>query len=684
MKSTRTWFKEAGSRQPASGSFFNGLNFLQRNVWPFIKTGKSTLLRREGNDWAQRLEDEKKSLRSLVDVMEVEFVAMSKGLMRLGEQLSHTQTQCQSLTDLTLGAKEDAAVQFSFQLLKKVEDLLLATYDQYDHVFAAFRELQRWLSHLPKQHDELLRVLLPLNIITTAFRIEASRRPAEVQEIFTSLATAVNRMVTEVRGTLECQFEELAASEQIVRSLMEQVSASIQSQRTEASSTLESSRHQLRVLGQALASSGAGAVNLAQQNRAITRHIGNIVMALQCQDITSQKIAHVSEAMDGMRIHLEEAEAGDSAAVSDPRQFVFRAAQIQLHQVQDVFDQLKGAADSLKSGMQSLRTESGTAAEAAVKVGSTALNANVARQSQARISAMLTIIKQALGKIGDILAAFESLQSRFVNCSKGAAVLAIDVRYAALNAQIFAVHARDGATLEVLAGRMRIISDETILQVERMGASLCQTDEMINNLRERLADFQSLGQAEQQVLIDESVISQKKLSDLESGIPALIGSITEQQETFAQAVDRVLANVRFPEAVAEAHSRSIGFFQELVSWGGEGVSDTVANEASRKIDLLKSHYTMESERQAHAAALGSARATPGATLSQPAIEMFDELAPEPPPVAISGQEVPLSNEDLEPQASAIGSAVEAPAAAEPLAPEKPAAAEDLGANVELF
>ncbi len=680
-------FSDAGGLQKAGRSLRNGLHLLRRVLWPLGRIGKSTRALREGKVWAQRLEEEKESLRSLADVMEVEFVSLSEGLMRLDEQLTHIQRQCLSLTNLTAGRTEDAAIQFAFQLLKKVEDLLLASYDQYDHVFAAFHELQGWLAQLPKQHDELLRALLPLSMITTAFRIEASRHPGEVQEVFAGLATKVNRMVHEVRGTLERQFEELAASEQIVHNLMEQLTAAIQAQRKEASSSLESSRSHLHTLSQALANSATGAADLAQQNQAITRHIGKIVIALQCQDIASQKIQHVGEAMDEMRAHLEDAGLATSAAESDPRQFVSHAARIQLHQVKDVFDQLNGAADGLRNGVQSLRAESSAAAEGAVKVGGTALNANIASESQARIGGMLAIVKQAVEKIGDILAAFESLQARFVNCSKEATVLAVDVRYAALNAQLFAIHARDGATLEVLAGRMRVVSDETLLQVGRMGASLRQTDEMISNLRQRLADFQSLGQTEQQVLSDESIVSRKKLSDLESAIPALIEKISGRQETFAQSVDEVLANVQFPVAVAEANPRSIGFFQDLVAWSNEGASEATADSASQKLELLKSKYTMESERQAHAAALQSATPTPDAAVSKPAVEMFDRFELEQPPVAASREEIPLPSEDLKPQPSPMDLPAVASVPSEPmrpLPPESPAAFEGLGANVELF
>ena len=668
-------------------------------MWPFTRTCRSGFNhftnvvagiaappRLEAGNLAARLAGEKDFLLALVRGMETEFLATGGGLMRLAQQLNEIQKQCQSLTDLTLGQTQDAAIQFAFQLLKKAEDLVLASYDQYDHVFATFSELQQRLAQLSKRHDEFMRVLLPLNFITIAVRIEASRHPVEVQQAFFTLATNVNQTVNEVRGTLERQFEELAASEQIARSLMEQVSASIQRHRQEVTSTLETSRNHLRALSEALTSSGAGATDLSHLNQAVTRHIGSIVMAQQCQDITRQRIDHVGEAIEEMRARLGDDQATMSATDADARQFVFRAAQIQLHQAQNVFDQLNRAADSIKSGIQSLRTEAAAAAEMAVKVGGTTLDAKAASLCQAGIGEILAIVKQAVQKIADILAAFEPLQARFINCTSKAAGLARDVRHAGLNAQVFAIHTPNGATLEVLAGRMRVVSEEAIQQVEQMEAALNDTARMVNNLRQRLEDFQYLGQAEQEILADESALSRKKLSGLEGAIPVLIRRVTQQQGAFAQSVEEVLASVQFPATVAEASSRSIGFFRDMMAWGSEAGSRFVVDTAvSQKIDLLKSNYTMESERSTHTAVLQPVLVPANAAASEPLIELFGELESPLPAIAGSLGEIAPRRERSEDQrcpADLLTSETAPPAHS--LASKKTADGEGLGDNVELF
>ncbi|MGA2244946.1 MAG: hypothetical protein ABSH48_08110 [Verrucomicrobiota bacterium] len=645
--------------------------------------------RMEAGVWASRLQEEKDSLSSLARGMETEFLATGNGLEDLARQLGENQKECQSLTDLTLGQTQDAAVQFAFQLLKKAEDLVLASYDQYDHVFAMFNELQQRLAQASQQRDELMRVLLPLSFITMSFRIEASRHPVEVQQAFFTLSDHVNRTVHDVRSTMERQFDELAASERIAHSLMRQISGSIQEHRKKVTITLAATRAQLGALSQALIRSGAGATDLSQRNQAVTGHINGIVMALQCQDITRQRIEHVGGAMDEMRAHLGAGRAATPATDAQARQFVFQAGQIQLQQVQSMFDQLNQAADSLKSGIQSLRTEVGAAAELAVKVCGATLDAKVNRQCQAGVDEILSIVKQAVQKIAGIVSAFEPLQASFVDCTAKATALAGDVRLAGLNAQVFAIRTPAGATLEVLAGRVNFISEDVIEHVARMGGVLSHASEMVNNLRQRLEDFQILGQAEQAVLSEESALSMKKLADLESAIPVQIRGVTQRQETFAASVEKVMADIQFPVTVAQARLRSSGFFQDLVAWGGAaGPASLDETAASQRIDSLKSKYTMESERQAHATALQPALAPASSHASESSIELFDDFSASPAPrIADPSGEVPPPSErpeDPPRPAELMATKISPPTPTLPVAQTKPAASGDLGDNVELF
>lgn len=684
MKPTETsagpagWEAKTERRPPAIRIFLAGCQRLGARARALVKPGAATPPF-EARAWNGRLQDEKAALLSLVHGMEREFLATGDGLERLTRQLNEIQRECHSLSDQTLGRGQDAAIQFAFQLLKKAEDFVLAGYEQYDHVFATFGELQQRLARLAQQQDDLMRVLLPLNFVTLSFRIEASRHPAEVQQNFFTLADTVNQTVAEVRHTLVRQFEDLAMSERTARSLMEQVASSVQTHRQEVAATLQSTRRQLRAMSESLASFGADATDLFGLNQAVTRHICGIVIAQQCQDITRQSIEHVGEAMEEMRAHIGEAPAGANGA--ETRQFVRHAGQIQLHQVQNVFGQLNDAAASLKSGIQGLRTEAATAAQVAVKMGTTTLDAGITTQCQAGIGEILGIVEQAVQKIADIIAAFAPLQASFVDCTSKATGLAIEVRRAGLNALVFAIHAPNGATLEVLAGRVRAISEEVIQEVAQMGAALGQTTGLINNLLQRLEDFQQLSRSEQEILAAESAASRAKLAELRDAIPLLIQRVSQRQEAFAQSAEAVLANIQFPVTVAEASARAIGFFQELAAWGGKDEQDLVAETAAaQKIDRLQSKYTMASERHAHLAAMQPGAAPARAAGANPAIELFDEL--EPPSTGDgSGAGKPPDEPVPQPMAKP---AMETQRPSPVMAEATPAGGAGLGDNVELF
>jgi hypothetical protein len=632
-------------------------------------------------DWRQRLEEEKNFLLGLIQGIETEFLTIGRAFEGWAEQLNIIQQECRSLSDLTLGQTQEAPVQFAFQLLKKAEDLMLASYEQYDHVFATFGELQQRLAELSQRHD-----LLPINFIALSIRIEASRQPPEIQEVFSVLAANVCRTVDEVRSTLDHQFAELAASERMAGTVMGGVFEAVQRHRQEVSCTMKDNRALLSALNEAIRGAGAGAANLAQLNQAISGHVGELVLAQQCQDISRQKIEHVGEAIETMSAHLGETGAGPRAIPPQTIQFVYQAAQIQLKQIEDVFAELKASAKNLELGIQNLRTDGGAATSMVVKVGETMLQANVARQCEASMGQIVVTIQQAVQKTAEILSALDPLQARFQNCTQQATRLARDVRLAALNAQIFAIHAPQGATLEVLAGNIRITSDETMEQVEQLGSGLQQASEMINGLRQRLTDFEEIAQFEQVILGEEATISQKKLLELDGAIPLLIGRITQQQAGFAQSAESILADIKFPAVVAAASVRSIGFFQELVAWGeAQGAKVSAGSGSSRDIDSLRSKYTMASEQQTHAAAMGTAAGQSSAASAS--VELFDMLAPESLPMA----EDPS---DVAPAGSGANMPVTAPEL--PLTPclpdpskpaPKPAQSapgEDLGQNVEMF
>lgn len=624
-----------------------------------------------------RLVTEKQFLLQLIGGMEAEFLATGDGLAALAQRLAKIQQPSQALSDLTLGHSTEAALPSAFALFDQAEALVTRCHERYDHVFSVFTEVQQRMRLLATQHQALMRILRPLEFITACFRIESVSHPLEVREAFFTLADTVNHIVTEVRDTMDRQFAELAASELAATTLMQRIILSIKDHQVAATATLRTGRAHLQALHDALSHSGASAADLVELHRAINRHIGHIVMAQQCQDITRQQIEHVGEAMEEMRAHLAVPSTTAPVTKSEPRAFILRASQIQHHQVRNVFDQLTAAAVRLTSGIEGLRQDAEAAAAAAVRVGGTTLDAHIGERCQAGIGEILGVTDQSVRRVAEIIAVFAPLQASFMDCTGQATTLASDVRYAGLNAQIYAAHAPNGASLAVLAASACEVSDEVIAHVAEMHRVLDHTTTLVATLREHLEQFQIEGGAEQEKLASAAGLSQQKLAGLERVIPALVQQVTFHQGEFTAATQEVLGHVRFPATVAAASSRALEFFDELVAWGrADPDHATGGTSHAPTIDRLTSRYTMESERIAHAAALGALTATTAAAVSIASIP-----APEVTLAQTCSANAGLESASSNPNAAASPAPDPAPELVSTNTPRTPS---EYGDNVDLF
>lgn len=588
-----------------------------RSGWlRFLRSQRRPNLGEQIEAWIPRLQEEKSYLNQLMGEIEKEFLETGGGLRQLILESRVVQGQCQELIDMTMGKQQDSAVQFAYQLLKRAEDLVLASYDQYEHVFNAFRELRARLSNIARLNDELNRILFPLQFITLQFRVEASRHAEQIQGVFCGLAHELSSLIQEVRRTLDQQFEELAGSEKMSRSLMEGLARSVSIHRQEIAATLNQSRRDLLQLEATLQQSGKDLTEISRLNQMVFDEIGRVMMAQQCQDIIRQKVEHVGEAMEAMCRQMREHRDFPENERAGIFPYVAQAAQIQRKQLEDVFGELAKAGESIAAGLQQAKTSSSTATALVLKIGHEAMSTGVGQNCQQSIRGILGIIEETVHQTSEILQSINPLQTQFVNCTAKATDLAVSIQYAALNAQIFAIHVEKASSFEVLAARTQVISSETIQQVEQLSGLLTHTAEIVRNLEQRLLDFQELGQREKAILSEESALSRKKLAELEENLPLFIRSIAGRQPPLNDFVNTAIGRIQFPQAAAQAARRSLGLVDELRAWSEAAVDKSALSPAvADQINLLKNTYTMEKERMTHDEVVAKEPTSPVAELT---------------------------------------------------------------------
>ena len=643
--------------------------------------------------WMECLGEAKESLQGLINNMEGEFLELGRSLQCLSENATQIQNQCTMLADLTEGREEDPAVQFAFQLLKKAEDLILATDEQYEHVFTGFNQLQESLRAISLRYDQMIRTLSPLTFIIFQLRIQSIQHETEVQAVFSTLADEIASLVSQVQSVLESQFDDLEVARLSARKMHLELAESFALQKKHIEVTWGSSRKHLRELSEAMASSGTMVTDLASINRLITGHIGRVIMAQQYQDITRQKVEHIGTAMDQISSQLGTARDGQvgSASRAAACHFVAKAGAIQIKQVEGVFEELSKAAKDIVDGVSGILESSAAAAKSAISVGDTTLSAGVVQQCKDSVSGILSLIHEPVSNISLIVETLEPLQSKLNNCGKRAGDFVRKVRLSSINAQVFSSHVPKGEALAVLAHRMQEISDEMISEVRMMSDDIDKLSATLQNLEHRLTDFQELGRMDEGLLVGESEISHKKLGDFETLLPTRIQSLKHLQTSFSRTSEDMVSCVKFPKAIDAARPWAIGLFRELTEWAASLEQNHEATSMlPSQVDLLRQGYTMQSERAMHDAALSQ---TKHEILSDDAvnIEMFEGVPATIAPEAADAQQACELFGDFEmfdsaspPEASTIPEMEQAECPPVELRPLVTAEKEDLGDNVELF
>ncbi len=541
-------------------------------------------------EFARALEDENHALEQFTASMEEEFLNLGALLRKITSLARDLKSQSGEIVEAAAGRTEDAAIQFTFQLLKKAEDLVQASREQYAGVFQVFENMHVNLTRVARERSALMRTLSPLQSTNTQFRIQACSFDESTRNQFFALADAIAGIVRDVQTAVGQRFEELDRTGQATGELVTKLTVLAADQRTETDRMLAETRTHLATLNDALASSEQAAQSISDAGANIAGGVGKAIMALQCQDMARQKFQHIGAAIEEMIRHL----GFNATEEADCRHFLADAGRVQLGQLRAVFDQLAEAAQQVSKGLHDVEADSKSLAVGALRSGGAALDGHFIRRAIDSIHAVLGVIENAVRSITDVLDLVVKLKSTFSDCTTQILGLALRLRMVALNAQIFAAHVDAGAALEVVARNTRLIADDSMQQLDEISSRVVDLVDSVVDLEQRLVDYSEVASTEQKVLASEASESERKLRTLEQNLRDAMTAIGPLEKELVDGIQTAIRSIRFPVAVQEARSRAIGLFERIAGLYSEADSD-----AHHKLEELKRNYTMAHERQVH-------------------------------------------------------------------------------------
>lgn len=571
---------------------------------------------------------EKAALFTFTAAMEEEFLELGSLLRKITYLSREVRSRSDEITAAATGRTEDAAIQFAFQLLKKAEDLLDASREQYNSVSVVFEKVHVEVMQIARERSALVRTLSPLEMTNSQFRIQACAFDETTRATFFVLADSIGSIVRDVQDAVGQRFEELERTGEATGTAVTRLTDLATEQKAETESMLAETRINLSTLNQALQSSEVAAQSMAHAGLKISGGVGKAIVALQCQDMARQKFRHIGLAIDEMVGHLASGSADGftGAEEADCRHFLADAGRVQLMQLRAVFEQLDEAGRQVAGGLAEIDSEAKALADHALRSGGATLDGEIIGQAIKSLHAVLLVIENAAGSIRSVVDLVQKLKSTFNDCTSQILGLALKLRMVALNAQIFAAHVDAGASLEVVASHTRTVADEAMLQLDEISSRVTNVVDSVVDLEQRLRDYHELAIMEQSLLSNESAESEKKLRTLEKSLRSALSAIVLLERELSDTLRRTSEAIQFPDAVSKTSARATGLFEQITLQYSN--SSNGANGASHfKVEELNRNYTMAHERVVHEAVIGTSTAlqiNPGVEASVP-FESNDDI-----------------------------------------------------------
>jgi hypothetical protein len=574
---------------------------------------------RRGHDLRRRiseLDTHERALAELAAAVENKFLALGAALQ---EQAALSGQLVRKGRTLLEGASGDGPggdpVRAALELIRQTLDF---THEGSRRIEALLVRMDRYheqTGRLLKEEQRVERILAPLRIIQTLFRIESAVLPADVQTAFATLSGEIPKYDVRVREVFAQHAEVLTSARSDIDKTTARLRRSAVLQAQEIAATRQRIEEALTGLAGELDSGRERNARLATILAEIDREAGDVVVGLQYQDITRQKMDHVRTSLREMA-----ARAGsDASRPLGDLGYLHQSCRLEALQAGAIADELKTARTSVATGMRGILrrleqieqqcwpcaelAQASTAVETRVHILQTALREAVA------------LMPQALGGADDAIALIQSFRSVAASVAATAGEMAEGMRLIALNAQVQAAQAGEsGAGLLILSERTYQISREIKLVAGEIGTEFSEAARQLDETVAQGETLQRESQIEQQKLAEARRTIEPRLQDYRRTTIATLAELADLLPTIGRQAAAMLQTLDSDDAWDEPldrlqrHLTGLSTCVETFS-GFRGLPPDAAHEFAHR----QRRYTMESERQVYDAALAAGTLTEGET-----------------------------------------------------------------------
>ncbi len=458
------------------------------------------------------------------------------------------------------------------------------------------------LSGLATPVAGLKKVIKTLHALRVSTRIEAAKGFASGAAV---LARSLDELGSQAQAKVTEIFERTEALIPIINRSLDMEESTQASSIKIAVREVDSARKLLSEFMSTQVETGQWTDQLKSRSDQVNLHFGEIVAALQFQDITRQRLEHVRKALDSLGRHLERfSQRTDFSKDREAAGLFCCICQLQHDQLALAENEFLTAVDSLSENMQAM------GANVVLMAEDTKL---LFRATDACSDNRYSSVLEALQSIADCLheaqRVHQEATSLLAEVSLGVqdvAGLVEEVEFVseemqllAMNAAISAAHARkQGAGLDVIAQNIQLVAEEATHHALILADECGTITEHARQLEIFEKDTKS-GFSSFESLLHDANAHMEVLDDSTRRLLNVVGHVDQNAKTLSQDVTSVVNTVDLKTPFQEKLKPALTYLASL----GENTSSVVESSGGESLehlfDELELCYTMASERHIH-------------------------------------------------------------------------------------
>lgn len=524
-------------------------------------------------------------------------------------------SQGQRLLVLASGRNESKTVfESAIDLLYEPLGYMQTCASEFENLLGALETCERQLHAILGLQSSLERTIAPLGYVQTLYKIESAKLPTELAQMFIAVSHDIHRLQDKVASMFRERFTQLKSMHLTLLQIMADLRTVLPQLHRLGNERRQDIDRTLTELQAELKKNETRDLRLSTATRAISNEIGQVVVGLQFHDIITQKTQHLNQSLAESRslgVHT-----GQKLNTQLPENLrrLEQGNRLQSAHLKAIRQDLNEAMSTIASSIQKTITHTHELDENCVAL--TELNkVTVAPDGMIQVlldttSEIREIVTTTLKKSEEIHHQLTPIDTTAHSLTSTMTDLSVTMHLIALNAQIQAIRMGEGTGLEILAARTVEISFATTTFSNEALEKLNAVANVITQITRGFFKLHQLGQSQQQVLQHRGSHIENELHGLRDSSLAALSAVGLHTKSIQTMAHEVLAfcepdagnSTQFDQIANSLHTTG-----ELLLGLTSGLDASSSQDES--VDW-KRRYTMESERQIHAAVLGHSTTAP--------------------------------------------------------------------------